>query len=81
MELQGTPKRQTVSGGAAGVRCSIRMVRRPDEVVLVYEPEETLGKRELVFETPQSVVRIEGFPVEWRTLSDDELMQLRSRSD
>jgi hypothetical protein len=81
METHETPKRQTLAGDAAGVRCSIRAVRRPDEVVLVYEPEATLGERVLVFETRQAIVRVSSFPAEWRRLSDDDLLKLKALVD
>ena len=63
----------------------MRMLRDPNQgMVLVYETEPAAGVREtssLVFETGSWRARVEHYPPEWRKMSDQELLDLRSPAD
>jgi hypothetical protein len=61
---------------AANRRCTIRVVHDSGDVVLVYEPELNLEKRELVFESESGCRRVSDFPNDWRRLGDAELLAL-----
>lgn len=62
-------------------RTAMRVMQRKSVgIVAVYEQDPTVasaGTRTLVFETPQSCVRLAQFPEEWQRLSDDELAAIR----
>ena len=66
-------------------RCAMRMLRDPNQgMVLVYETEPAAGVSEpasLVFETGSWRVRLEHYPPEWRRMSDQALLDLRSPAD
>ena len=53
---------------------------RLNGMVIVYEQDATTvegGPRNLVFEAPSGVIRLDSFPEDWRRLTDDALLALR----
>lgn len=61
-------------------RVAMRVIQDGVRTMAVYEMErERAGEpRSLVFETPDSWIRLDEFPADWHRLSDDELLSLRS---
>jgi hypothetical protein len=57
----------------------MRVVQAGMRMVVVYEQEPIAGdpeSRTLVFEAPDSVVKLAHFPADWRKLKDEELLAL-----
>lgn len=72
----GKPKSRETIGGR---RAAMRVVQAGMRMVIVYEQEPTVSDpdaRTLVFEAPDSVVKLTHFPADWRKLKDDELLAL-----
>ena len=57
--------------------CSIRVVMVGAEMILVFEPQEELSKPRLVFESPHGQRAVAGFPADWRTLPEAQLLSLQ----
>ena len=74
----GTSKARSTIGGR---RAAMRVVMdRLNGMVVVYEQDATsleAGPRTLVFESPAGVIRLARFPVDWRRMSDESLLNLR----
>jgi hypothetical protein len=74
----GTAKvRSTIGGRRAAMRV---VMDRLNGMVIVYEQDATSleeGPRNLVFESPSGVIRLDSFPEDWRRMSDDALLALR----
>jgi hypothetical protein len=72
----GTAKARNTIGGR---RAAMRVVMdRLTGMVVVYELEAAGGPTLLVFESPKSVVRLDRFPDDWRRMSDETLLALRT---
>ena len=71
----GKPKSRETIGGR---RAAMRVVQAGMRMVIVYEHEPTANAsaRTLVFEAPDSIVRLTNYPADWRKLKDDELLAL-----
>jgi len=69
--------RSTIGGRRAAMRV---VMDRLNGMVIVYEQDATTvegGPRNLVFESPSGVIRLDSYPEEWRRMSDDALLALR----
>jgi hypothetical protein len=72
----GKPRSRETIGGR---RAAMRVVQAGMRMVIVYEQEPTANdpeSRALVFEAPDSIVRLTQFPADWRKLKDEELLAL-----
>jgi hypothetical protein len=72
----GKPKSRETIGGR---RAAMRVVQAGMRMIVVYEQEPMAGadgSPTLVFEAPDSIVRLTQFPADWRKLKDDELLAL-----
>jgi hypothetical protein len=72
----GKPKSRETIGGR---RAAMRVVQAGMRMVVVYEQEPAANdpeSRALVFEAPDSIVRLTQFPADWRKLKDEELLAL-----
>ena len=72
----GKPKSRETIGGR---RAAMRVVQVGARMVIVYEQDPTAsdsGPRTLVFESGDSIVRLEEYPAEWRKMADSDLLAL-----
>jgi len=58
----------------------MRIIENGQQVMAVYELERRQAGevRALVFETPDSWIRVNDFPADWHRLNDDQLLALRA---
>lgn len=61
-------------------RVAMRVIQNGLQMMAVYEmdPVRPGEPRALVFEAPDSWIRIDDVPADWHRLSDDDLLALRS---
>jgi hypothetical protein len=76
-----TTDRELTSGRAPGNRrTTMRVIRKGQGMILIYESEPSAtapGSRALVFESAHGSAKTDVFPLDWRFLADEELLQLQ----
>lgn len=71
---------RTSRSNAPSRRVAMRVIQNGQQMLAVYEmdPVHPGEPRSLVFEAPDSWIRVDEFPGDWHRMSDDELLSLRS---
>jgi hypothetical protein len=78
-ESTGEPRSRASHAIFGSRRCAMRVVQSGKQLIAVYEldPMDTGAPKMLVFETSESSVCLEQYPMDWHSMPEESLLELR----